>query len=269
MHVYSKIWFENDKFCKFWSKMAICIFQYSAVKCSEWCELVSLFWACTVNILIVLSSSTKHYSVPRDFFSSLSLLNSRHIVLLYCLRISFFFSLQASALSPNALLPDLSFSTENLSFDFKDTDMKRLSMEIEKEKWVEPGWLFANKAPSESLVDRFPLQQQQKSQQNIPRDFKPLCFGSACVSFRKVFHLCFHCRRPANLRVFNHTSTRVRVLTWKSGLVSRRFNLDWLTVVEMFWTLILPDRLEAPPTLPSRISKLSSYLDLTSVSCVN
>lgn len=32
--------------------------------------------------------------------------------------------------------PDLSFSRENLSFDFKDTDMKRLSMEIEKEKWV-------------------------------------------------------------------------------------------------------------------------------------
>lgn len=32
--------------------------------------------------------------------------------------------------------PDLSFSRENLNFDFKDTDMKRLSMEIEKEKWV-------------------------------------------------------------------------------------------------------------------------------------
>ncbi|XP_077571194.1 merlin [Stigmatopora nigra] len=30
--------------------------------------------------------------------------------------------------------PELSFSNENLSFDFKDTDMKRLSMEIEKEK---------------------------------------------------------------------------------------------------------------------------------------
>ncbi|XP_077456039.1 merlin [Stigmatopora argus] len=30
--------------------------------------------------------------------------------------------------------PELSFSRENLSFDFKDTDMKRLSMEIEKEK---------------------------------------------------------------------------------------------------------------------------------------
>ncbi|KAK0143269.1 Merlin [Merluccius polli] len=29
---------------------------------------------------------------------------------------------------------ELSFSRENLSFDFKDTDMKRLSMEIEKEK---------------------------------------------------------------------------------------------------------------------------------------
>ncbi|KAJ3603899.1 hypothetical protein NHX12_028640 [Muraenolepis orangiensis] len=29
---------------------------------------------------------------------------------------------------------DLSFSRDNLSFDFKDTDMKRLSMEIEKEK---------------------------------------------------------------------------------------------------------------------------------------
>ncbi|XP_011614268.1 merlin isoform X1 [Takifugu rubripes] len=32
------------------------------------------------------------------------------------------------------LPPDLSLSRENLSFDFKDTDMKRLSMEIEKEK---------------------------------------------------------------------------------------------------------------------------------------
>uniref|UniRef100_A0AAR2LZW7 NF2, moesin-ezrin-radixin like (MERLIN) tumor suppressor a n=1 Tax=Pygocentrus nattereri TaxID=42514 RepID=A0AAR2LZW7_PYGNA len=40
----------------------------------------------------------------------------------------------AASLSPSALPPDLSFSTENLSFDFKDTDMKRLSMEIEKEK---------------------------------------------------------------------------------------------------------------------------------------
>lgn len=40
----------------------------------------------------------------------------------------------AASLSPNALPPDLSFSTENLSYDFKDTDMKRLSMEIEKEK---------------------------------------------------------------------------------------------------------------------------------------
>ncbi|KAG7318182.1 hypothetical protein KOW79_017937 [Hemibagrus wyckioides] len=40
----------------------------------------------------------------------------------------------AVALSPNSLPPDLSFSMENLSFDFKDTDMKRLSMEIEKEK---------------------------------------------------------------------------------------------------------------------------------------
>ncbi|KAF7687230.1 NF2, moesin-ezrin-radixin like (MERLIN) tumor suppressor a isoform X1 [Silurus meridionalis] len=40
----------------------------------------------------------------------------------------------ATALSANALPRDLSFSTENLSFDFKDTDMKRLSMEIEKEK---------------------------------------------------------------------------------------------------------------------------------------
>ncbi|KAI1901037.1 hypothetical protein AGOR_G00056020 [Albula goreensis] len=39
--------------------------------------------------------------------------------------------------SANALPPDVpsfNFSTENLSFDFKDTDMKRLSMEIEKEK---------------------------------------------------------------------------------------------------------------------------------------
>ncbi|XDV21405.1 hypothetical protein PO909_026505 [Leuciscus waleckii] len=40
-------------------------------------------------------------------------------------------------LSANALPPDgtnFNFSMENLSFDFKDTDMKRLSMEIEKEK---------------------------------------------------------------------------------------------------------------------------------------
>ncbi|XP_041955936.1 NF2, moesin-ezrin-radixin like (MERLIN) tumor suppressor a isoform X2 [Alosa alosa] len=40
-------------------------------------------------------------------------------------------------LSANAMPPDIpsfNFSTENLSFDFKDTDMKRLSMEIEKEK---------------------------------------------------------------------------------------------------------------------------------------
>uniref|UniRef100_A0A674PFI0 Merlin n=1 Tax=Takifugu rubripes TaxID=31033 RepID=A0A674PFI0_TAKRU len=38
--------------------------------------------------------------------------------------------------TPNSprLPPDLSLSRENLSFDFKDTDMKRLSMEIEKEK---------------------------------------------------------------------------------------------------------------------------------------
>ncbi|XP_013866588.1 merlin isoform X2 [Austrofundulus limnaeus] len=34
----------------------------------------------------------------------------------------------------DSIPPDLSFSRENLSFDFKDTDMKRLSMEIEKEK---------------------------------------------------------------------------------------------------------------------------------------
>ncbi|XP_063051615.1 NF2, moesin-ezrin-radixin like (MERLIN) tumor suppressor a isoform X2 [Engraulis encrasicolus] len=40
-------------------------------------------------------------------------------------------------LSANAMpsdVPNFSFSTENLSYDFKDTDMKRLSMEIEKEK---------------------------------------------------------------------------------------------------------------------------------------
>ncbi|KAK6313498.1 NF2, moesin-ezrin-radixin like (MERLIN) tumor suppressor a [Coregonus clupeaformis] len=39
-----------------------------------------------------------------------------------------------SAVPGDAMPPDLSFSRENLSFDFKDTDMKRLSMEIEKEK---------------------------------------------------------------------------------------------------------------------------------------
>uniref|UniRef100_A0A8D3AJ09 FERM domain-containing protein n=1 Tax=Scophthalmus maximus TaxID=52904 RepID=A0A8D3AJ09_SCOMX len=37
-------------------------------------------------------------------------------------------------LPAGSMPPDLSFSRENLSFDFKDTDMKRLSMEIEKEK---------------------------------------------------------------------------------------------------------------------------------------
>lgn len=43
-------------------------------------------------------------------------------------------SFQSTVHSQNTLPPDLSFSMENLSFDFKDTDMKRLSMEIEKEK---------------------------------------------------------------------------------------------------------------------------------------
>ncbi|XP_071753743.1 merlin isoform X2 [Centroberyx gerrardi] len=38
------------------------------------------------------------------------------------------------ALPADSMPADLSFSRENLSFDFKDTDMKRLSMEIEKEK---------------------------------------------------------------------------------------------------------------------------------------
>uniref|UniRef100_A0AAY4BQ63 FERM domain-containing protein n=1 Tax=Denticeps clupeoides TaxID=299321 RepID=A0AAY4BQ63_9TELE len=44
---------------------------------------------------------------------------------------------KAAYSSANAMPPDISsfnFSTENLSYDFKDTDMKRLSMEIEKEK---------------------------------------------------------------------------------------------------------------------------------------
>ncbi|XP_037338650.2 NF2, moesin-ezrin-radixin like (MERLIN) tumor suppressor a [Pungitius pungitius] len=40
----------------------------------------------------------------------------------------------ASGPQSDSMPPDLSFSRENLSFDFKDTDMKRLSMEIEKEK---------------------------------------------------------------------------------------------------------------------------------------
>uniref|UniRef100_A0A8C2H5J6 Neurofibromin 2a (merlin) n=1 Tax=Cyprinus carpio TaxID=7962 RepID=A0A8C2H5J6_CYPCA len=40
--------------------------------------------------------------------------------------------LSANALPPDG--PNFNFSMENLSFDFKDTDMKRLSMEIEKEK---------------------------------------------------------------------------------------------------------------------------------------
>uniref|UniRef100_A0A3B4A688 FERM domain-containing protein n=1 Tax=Periophthalmus magnuspinnatus TaxID=409849 RepID=A0A3B4A688_9GOBI len=37
-------------------------------------------------------------------------------------------------LSADRMPPDLDYSRENLSFEFKDTDMKRLSMEIEKEK---------------------------------------------------------------------------------------------------------------------------------------
>lgn len=40
--------------------------------------------------------------------------------------------LSANALPPDG--PNFNFSMENLSFDFKDTDMKHLSMEIEKEK---------------------------------------------------------------------------------------------------------------------------------------
>uniref|UniRef100_A0A671XPH6 NF2, moesin-ezrin-radixin like (MERLIN) tumor suppressor n=1 Tax=Sparus aurata TaxID=8175 RepID=A0A671XPH6_SPAAU len=41
---------------------------------------------------------------------------------------------RSPGLPSDSMPPDLSFSRENLSFDFKDTDMKRLSMEIEKEK---------------------------------------------------------------------------------------------------------------------------------------
>uniref|UniRef100_A0A8C7HPU9 NF2, moesin-ezrin-radixin like (MERLIN) tumor suppressor n=1 Tax=Oncorhynchus kisutch TaxID=8019 RepID=A0A8C7HPU9_ONCKI len=44
------------------------------------------------------------------------------------------YSVKPSTVPGDAMPPDLSFSRENLSFDFKDTDMKRLSMEIEKEK---------------------------------------------------------------------------------------------------------------------------------------
>uniref|UniRef100_A0A672NCD7 Neurofibromin 2a (merlin) n=1 Tax=Sinocyclocheilus grahami TaxID=75366 RepID=A0A672NCD7_SINGR len=40
--------------------------------------------------------------------------------------------LSANTLPPDG--PNFNFSMENLSFDFKDTDMKRLTMEIEKEK---------------------------------------------------------------------------------------------------------------------------------------
>nr|XP_015816038.2 NF2, moesin-ezrin-radixin like (MERLIN) tumor suppressor a isoform X1 [Nothobranchius furzeri] len=44
-------------------------------------------------------------------------------------------AINASPVLPSdSIPPDLSYSRENLSFDFKDTDMKRLSMEIEKEK---------------------------------------------------------------------------------------------------------------------------------------
>ncbi|XP_077943559.1 LOW QUALITY PROTEIN: merlin [Gasterosteus aculeatus] len=41
---------------------------------------------------------------------------------------------KAPAPQCDSMPPDLSFSRENLSFDFKDSDMKRLSVEIEKEK---------------------------------------------------------------------------------------------------------------------------------------
>ncbi|KTF80424.1 hypothetical protein cypCar_00038997 [Cyprinus carpio] len=44
--------------------------------------------------------------------------------------------LSASAFPPDC--PNFNFSMENLSFDFKDTDMKHLSMEIEKEKADSP-----------------------------------------------------------------------------------------------------------------------------------
>lgn len=54
----------------------------------------------------------------------------------------FHLSSQSPGLPSDSMPPDLSFSRENLSFDFKDTDMKRLSMEIEKEKWVAVLWLF-------------------------------------------------------------------------------------------------------------------------------
>lgn len=35
-------------------------------------------------------------------------------------------------------IPSFNLIGDSLSFDFKDTDMKRLSMEIEKEKYVAP-----------------------------------------------------------------------------------------------------------------------------------
>lgn len=54
----------------------------------------------------------------------------------------FHLSSQSPGLPSDSMPPDLSFSRENLSFDFKDTDMKRLSMEIEKEKWVAVLWIF-------------------------------------------------------------------------------------------------------------------------------
>uniref|UniRef100_A0A8C6PLJ0 NF2, moesin-ezrin-radixin like (MERLIN) tumor suppressor n=1 Tax=Nothobranchius furzeri TaxID=105023 RepID=A0A8C6PLJ0_NOTFU len=43
-------------------------------------------------------------------------------------------AINSPVLPSDSFPPDLSYSRENLSFDFKDTDMKRLSMEIEKEK---------------------------------------------------------------------------------------------------------------------------------------
>ncbi|TRY87494.1 hypothetical protein DNTS_035316 [Danionella cerebrum] len=51
--------------------------------------------------------------------------------------VSLFFIAKPALASATALFgegPNFNFSMENLSFDFKDTDMKRLSMEIEKEK---------------------------------------------------------------------------------------------------------------------------------------
>ena len=91
---------------------------------------------CIYFTLPTISSSS--FSISATSFFCLifcySLLTGLHFCL--CPYLSFHLPPQSPGLPSDSMPPDLSFSRENLSFDFKDTDMKRLSMEIEKEKWV-------------------------------------------------------------------------------------------------------------------------------------